>query len=58
MDEIINKISFEGLEAIKYAEEEFQKGSIKNYKYDRISNTLSVELFPNMENVKINVTII
>jgi hypothetical protein len=58
MDEIIDKMSLETLEAIKYAEEEFQNKRIANYKYDRISNTLSIQLFPNVENTKINVTII
>jgi hypothetical protein len=42
---------------IQYAEEEFKKGTIKNYKYDRISNTLSVQLFPVMESCEINIKI-
>jgi len=41
----------------EFIEEEYQKGTIKNYKYDRISNTLSVQMFPELEDCEININL-
>lgn len=41
----------------EFIEEEYQKGTIINYKYDRISNTLSIQMFPDHKNCEININL-
>ncbi len=44
-------------EMLEFAEEQYQSGSIKSYNYDRITNTLRVELYPTLEKYEIKIHI-
>lgn len=41
----------------EFIEVEYQKGTIKNYKYDRMSNTFIVQMFPEFINCEININL-
>lgn len=58
IEENVDCATPEVLDIIGYVEDAFQNKIITNYKYDRITNTISIQLYPQIMDAQLTIKII